>query len=82
MDQCAPIATLNGVYDAEVSNDARHAVDTFAIRRPVPATRVTRYQSPERDSGRELEADIVRSTPVRPLPPAPAAVTAVQGCAG
>jgi hypothetical protein len=41
MDQWAPIASLNSVDDTGVSNNAGHAVDTFAIRQPAPATYVT-----------------------------------------
>jgi hypothetical protein len=41
MDQWAPIASLNSVDDLAPSNNAGHAVDTFAVRQPVAATFVT-----------------------------------------
>jgi hypothetical protein len=41
MDQWAPIASLNSVHDAGVSNYAGYAVETFAVRQPVPDTYVT-----------------------------------------
>jgi hypothetical protein len=39
MDQWAPIASLNSVDDT--SSNAGHAVDTFAVQQPAPATHVT-----------------------------------------
>jgi hypothetical protein len=41
MDQWAPIASLNSVHDAGVSNYAGYAVDAFAVRQPAPDTSVT-----------------------------------------
>ena len=40
MDQWAPIASLNSVDDTGISNNAGHAVDTFAVQQPAPATSV------------------------------------------
>jgi hypothetical protein len=41
MDQWAPVASLNSVYDAGASNNAGYAVDAFAVRQPAPDTSVT-----------------------------------------
>ncbi len=41
MDQWAPIASLNSVDDLGPSNNSGHAIDTFAVRQPAPATFVT-----------------------------------------
>jgi hypothetical protein len=41
IDQWAPIASLNSIYNAGVSNYAGSSVNTFAIRQPTPDDFVT-----------------------------------------
>lgn len=41
IDQWAPIASLNSIYNAGASNNAGSSVNTFAIRQPTPSDSVS-----------------------------------------
>jgi hypothetical protein len=41
IDQWAPIASLNSVFNANVSNNAGSSVNTFAVTQPAPSRLIT-----------------------------------------